>query len=175
MNIRVNQDIYLSQVSQNDKLHLIKYLNEKEIYNNTTNIPYPYREKDVDTWINFVEELKQRDGCLRHWAIRNNSGDLIGGIGYHTKYGIYSHKDEIGYWLGKPFWNKGIMTTVVKKLCAIGFNEFNFARIEATVFVNNKASKRVLEKSGFHYEGTLKNYHYKDGKFIDADLYARLF
>ncbi len=84
----------------------------------------------------------------------------------HSKYGIHSHKDEIGYWLGKPFWNKGIMTDVIKKICSIGFNNFNLIRIEATVFTYNIPSKKVLEKAGFMPEGTLRKFYKKDQKFI---------
>lgn len=174
MDIKVGHGIYLTQITEGDKPSLLKYISDPDIYKHTLKIPYPYLEKDADFWIGFVEKSRIEEGILKHWAIKNETDELIGGIGFHTKYWKQSHKDDIGYWLGKPFWNKGIMTDVVKKICAIGFSEFNLTRIEATVFVNNDASKRVLKKSGFHCEGTLKDYHYKDGKLLDVDLYARL-
>ena len=174
MDIKVSHGIYLTQITESDKPSLIKYINDPEIYKYTLKIPHPYLEKDAELWINFVEKSRIEEGILKHWAVKNKTDGLIGGIGFHSKYGKHSHKDEIGYWLGKPFWNNSIMTDVVKKICTIGFSEFNLTRIEATVFVNNDASKRVLEKSGFRREGTLKNYHYKDGELLDVDLYARL-
>ena len=174
MDIKVSHGIYLTQITESDKPSLIKYINDPEIYKYTLKIPHPYLEKDAELWINFVEKSRIEEGILKHWAVKNKTDELIGGIGFHSKYEKHSHKDEIGYWLGKPFWNNGIMTDVVKKICTIGFSEFNLTRIEATVFVNNDASKRVLEKSGFRREGTLKNYHYKDGELLDVDLYARL-
>lgn len=174
MDIKVSHGIYLTQITESDKPSLIKYINDPEIYKYTLKIPHPYLEKDAEFQINFVEKSRIEEGILKHWAVKNKTDELIGGIGFHSKYGKHSHKDEIGYWLGKPFWNNSIMTDVVKKICTIGFSEFNLTRIEATVFVNNDASKRVLEKSGFRREGTLKNYHYKDGELLDVDLYARL-
>ncbi len=174
MDIKVSRGIYLTQITESDKLLLLKYINDPDIYKYTLKIPYPYKEGDADFWINFVEESRIKERVLKQWTIKNGNDELIGGIGFHSKYGNHSHKDEIGYWLGKPFWNKGIMTDVVKKACEIGFTEFNLSRIEATVFNRNIASKKVLYKSGFVLEGTLKKFYLKDDKFIDADLFARL-
>jgi RimJ/RimL family protein N-acetyltransferase len=174
MKIEVNSQIYLTQIKKEDKPALLKYINDKDVYNNTLKIPFPYTKKDADEWISFVEFSKQETGVLKHWAIKNKNHELIGGIGFHSKYGIHSHKDEIGYWLGKPFRNKGIMTDVVSKIYSIGFTDFNLIRIEATVFTNNVASKRVLEKAGFMPEGTLHKFYYKDNSFINADIYAIL-
>jgi RimJ/RimL family protein N-acetyltransferase len=174
MKIIVNSKIYLTQISKEDKPALLKYINDKDIYNNTLKIPYPYTEKDADEWINFVFESKQSEGMLKHWAIKNENDELIGGVGFHTKYGSISHKDEIGYWLAKPFWNKGIMTDVVKKICEIGFTEFNLSRIEAAVFITNNASKKVLEKNFFSYEGTLRKFYLKNEIPVDVDIYARI-
>ena len=173
MDIPVSRGIYLTQITEADKPSLLKYINDPDIYKYTLKIPYPYKEEDADFWINFVEESRIKERVLKYWTIKNERDELIGGIGFNTKYGKLSHKDEIGYWLGKPFWNKGIMTDVVKKTCEIGFSEFNLTRIEATVFTRNTASKKVLYKAGFVLEGTLKKYYLKDDKFIDADMFAR--
>ena len=174
MKIEISHNICLTQITIEDKPSLLKYINDKDIYNNTLKIPFPYTEKDADDWISFVESSKTETGVLKHWAIKNEDKELIGGIGFHTKYGLHSHKDEIGYWLGKPFWNKGIITEAVNKICSIGFTDFNLTRIEATVFTSNNSSKRVLEKAGFILEGTLRKFYYKDDKFIDAEIYTRL-
>ena len=174
MDIKVSRGIYLTQITEADKPSLLKYINDPDIYKNTLKIPYPYKNEDADFWINFVEESRINERILKHWAVKNEKDELIGGIGFHSKYGKHSHKDEIGYWLGKPFWNKGIMTDVVKKACQIGYEEFNLTRIEAIVFNSNTSSKKVLYKNGFLLEGTLKKFYLKDDKFIDATIFARL-
>lgn len=170
--IIINSDIYLSYITKEDKPSLIKYLNDRDIYNNTLKIPFPYTKKDAEDWIHYIELLHQKTGVHKNWAIKNKTGELIGGIGFHNKYGFKSHKDEIGYWLGKPFWKKGIMTKVVSAVCKIGFKEFNLIRIEATVFSSNIPSKKVLTKIGFLCEGTHSKFYLKDGEFIDADIFA---
>jgi RimJ/RimL family protein N-acetyltransferase len=172
MNIHVSDDIILSQINKHDKPFLVKYLNDMDIYKFTLNIPYPYSSKDADWWIKNVNERKKEVGKLTNFAIRDKNLNLMGGIGFHLKYGINSQKDEIGYWLAKKFWNKGIMSKVVKKICEIGFNENNLIRIEATVFEKNTASAIVLEKNGFIKEGILRKYIVKDGNVFDAVLYS---
>jgi RimJ/RimL family protein N-acetyltransferase len=64
------------------------------------------------------------------------------------------------------------MTAVVKKACAFAFSEWHVVKISAEVFAFNPASARVLEKCGFEQEGYLKKQHLKDGRWIDARLYA---
>lgn len=174
MIIEVDGNYFLSEVNKKDKHNLVKYLNDYEIYKYTLNIPYPYTIKDAENWIKFVKIDKDNKGVLTHFCIRNKNLDLIGGISFHTKYGLNSFKDEFGYWLAKDFWDKGIMTNVVKRFCKHGFENFNFKRLEATVFEDNPRSSRVLEKAGFQYEGTLRNYIEKDDKFINVKIFSLL-
>ena len=75
---------------------------------------------------------------------------------------------EIGYWLAKPFWGRGIMTAVVRTLCDYAFAEFGLVKISAHVFANNPASARVLEKCGFVREGLLRRHYHKDGQYFDG-------
>lgn len=166
-------DISLSQILPGDKLALTRLLNEKEIYDNTLLIPFPYNEQDAVWWINHVSAIERVNGRQKVWAIRDQRAELIGGIGRQFKYGVDAHKDEIGYWLAKPYWNQGIMTEVLKVFTEICFTKLRLVRIEATVFHFNKASARVLEKAGFEFEGILRKYHQKDGKIFDGLLYAK--
>lgn len=172
MIIQISDNIILSQNIKNDKPFLIEYLNDPDIFNNTLKIPYPYTEKDADNWIKHAEDKKYKDDLFCNFAIRDKKMNLMGGIGFHMKYGPESHKDEIGYWLAKKYWNNGIMTEVVRGFCDYGFNSINLVRIEAHLFEYNLSSARVLEKCGFKKEGILKKYYNKNGQIIDSILYA---
>ena len=66
------------------------------------------------------------------------------------------------------------MTDVIRTACDFAIAQWKLVRITAHVFDFNVASARVLEKNGFEYEGLLRKHHFKDGKFIDAKLYARV-
>ncbi len=170
--IKVSKEISLSQIVAGDKEKLTLYLNDRDIYMNTLRLPHPYTLRDAEWWIHFVERCKKQIGRLNHFAIRDKSENLIGGIGFNNKYGKNSQRDEIGYWLARPFWNRGIMTETVNKICEFGFDCYDFLSIEAIVFDFNAASARVLEKNGFQKDGIIKKYALKDDCYIDGICYS---
>lgn len=75
-------------------------------------------------------------------------GTAIGGIGIEPGSDGFRKSAGIGYWLGEPFWGRGIATEAVKAVTGYAFSEFDLYRIEAGVFGWNPASMRVLEKAG---------------------------
>ena len=83
------------------------------------------------------------------------------------------HKAQIGYWIARKLWNKGIMTNAVRIITEFGFKKLKSKRISANVFLPNKASVRVLEKNNYKLERILRKYHLKDGKLIDALVFAK--
>jgi RimJ/RimL family protein N-acetyltransferase len=174
MTIPIDASLSLSQIKMSDAPALVKYLNHPTIYENTLMIPNPYTMGDAGWYINFVEERRQKFGRLTDWAIREQNGQVIGGIGFHAENGIRSHKDTIGYWLGAPYWRQGIMTRVVQTLTDLAFRELGLIRIEAPIFPHNIASARVLEKCGFVAEGLLRSYYLKNNHPIDVRMYARI-
>lgn len=66
------------------------------------------------------------------------------------------------------------MTAVVQRVCRHAFEEFGLAKVTGHVFSHNPASARVLEKCGFQEEGLLRKHFLKDGRFLDARLFALL-
>ncbi len=174
MKINVTEKCSLTKFSPLDKPALVEHLREKEIYDRTLRIPFPYTEKDADEWLGIVAKATQQQGRSVHWAIRNAEDLLIGGCGFDGFQVGKSHRAEIGYWLAKPFWGQGVMTAVVRRLSQFAFEELGLVKITAHVFVTNPASARVLEKCGFEQEGFLKKHYLKDDQYLDARLYARL-
>jgi RimJ/RimL family protein N-acetyltransferase len=172
--ILVDKHVHLSEFQPSDEAACVEYLNEKEIYDRTLRIPYPYTGEAFQQWLAMLQQSRQQHGEPVHWAIRNQSGSLIGGIGFQDLELGKCHRAEIGYWLAKPYWGRGIMTAVVQRACQHAFEAWGLAKIVAHVFSFNAASARVLEKCGFQKEGFLRKHHQKDGRFIDACLYGLL-
>lgn len=168
--IEVSDGIYLSELHASDKSSFINHLNDKDIYKNSLRIPYPYSEKDAQSFIGIATEATVKHGHPVHFAIRKHDDQLIGGCGFDGL--CYGHRAEIGYWLAKPYWGQGIMTDVVRSICQYANEEWKLVRITAHVFDFNIASARVLEKNGFEFEGLLRKHHKKDGKFLNSKLYA---
>jgi len=172
--LTVRDGIHLSLIQMTDKTPMIHHLRDREIYERTAVIPYPYTEADADWWINnHIETRKTRDDDLV-LSIRNSEGELIGVIGAHVIGPGAMHRAEFGYWLAKPFWGQGIMTATVNVFVRFLFEELHMLKICADVFEFNAASVRVLEKNGFKREGHLRKHYLKDGNLIDACAYGLL-
>ena len=163
---------FVSEIHSGDKPEYIEHLKEKQIYDQTLNIPYPYGEADADWWINHVAEATARLGFAINFAIREPGGRLIGGIGFHDWTGPGAHKAEIGYWLAKCYWGKGIATSAVRALSKHGFEEMRLVRITANIFHFNIGSEKVLRKAGYQFEGQMRSYYKKDGRIFDGRLFA---
>jgi ribosomal-protein-alanine N-acetyltransferase len=72
----------------------------------------------------------------------------------------------MGYWLGEPYWGKGLMTEAVAKFTEYAFKSFQLMRIYAEPYASNPNSCRVLEKAGFVLEGRLRSSVLKDGLIL---------
>jgi ribosomal-protein-alanine N-acetyltransferase len=174
MRIVVNDQVHLSEIRSSDKDALIEHLNDRDIYDRTLRIPFPYTEYNADEWLAVYAKATEQQGQPVHFAIRTGDDALIGGCGLNDFEIGKSHRAEVGYWLAKPLWGRGIMTAVVERVCQHAFEEFGLAKITAHVFTFNPASARVLEKCGFQQEGFLRTHFLKDDKLIDARLFALL-
>ena len=172
--IQINSKIYLDEFKLSDKDQLVLLMNDKAIFENTLTIPFPYLAADAEQWLNVVFDKKQKEPIQTEWVIRNEDHKLIGGIGLVQTMRGGPHRNEIGYWLGKPYWGQGIMTKVVIKYVDYLLDLTDLVRIEARVFKHNPASARVLEKAGFNREGLHEKYCKKGDQYIDAYMFAKL-
>src|SRR3989338_4091593 len=157
----------LRRFKDGDQKSLVKNINCKEIFNNTSSIPCPYSKKRADKLILRCKKIsKLKNPKAIKFAI-DIKGDVVGSIGFH-KIDRKNKRAEIGYWLGKDYRGMGIMTKAVKQMTNYGFKKLKLKRIYAYVFAHNKASTRVLEKVGFKLEGKMKKHILKNRKFVDV-------
>lgn len=108
-----------------------------------------------------------------HWAIRKRRGKGLIGIVKLFEF-EYQSKAEVGYWIGKRYWNGGYATEALMTAVDFGFHVLGLHRIYATTDMTNLASQRVLEKSGFDKEGVLRRDTRRSGVWSDSALFAIL-
>jgi RimJ/RimL family protein N-acetyltransferase len=108
-----------------------------------------------------------------NWAIAFND-DAVGGCGQQQGEGGARCNVEIGYWLGEPFWGRGVVTQVVRVLTAQAFERTEVTRVFAPVHADHPASMRVLQENGFLREAELRRSAVKGGRVIDRVQWARL-
>jgi ribosomal-protein-alanine N-acetyltransferase len=131
--------------------------------------PNPYGLADAKRWVRQASD--QKPVC--HFAIEYD-GALAGGIGLIPGEDVHHRSAEVGYWLGEPFWGRGLMTHALTAFSNFAFPAYDLSRLFALVLEWNTASTRVLEKVGFALEGRLRKSAFKDGKEVDEFLYAKI-
>ena len=99
---------------------------------------------------------------------------LVGGITLDNIRDGPINSASVGYWIGETFSKRGFMTEALKALISYSFKNLNISRIEAATLSKNIASRRLLEKSGFKYEGVAQNYLEINGRWQNHILYAVL-
>ena len=132
--------------------------------------PHPYTLEDAREWIEHARA--EPESAPVTFAICGATGNLLGGIGLDPQVDVYRHSAEIGYWLGRPHWGRGVATMAVGAICRYGFERLGLARIHARVFAPNLASARVLEKAGFELEGRCRDAVCKNGQLLDELVYG---
>lgn len=122
----------------------------------------------------YIRQCKQQHqagtdcGYMIYW-----NDHLAGRIGLHY---IHRHNRSgaIGYWLGKEFEGKGIVTRSCASMLHLGFTRLGLNRIEIKCGVGNLKSAAIPERLGFSKEGVLRQAEWVNGGFLDLSLYSLL-
>jgi len=165
-----HENVKLRPLEMKDKLRLTELANNEKISVNLRDgFPHPYHLKDAE---DFIEKCLGQDP-ITLFAIEFE-GNYVGNIGLVKGTDVYRKSAEIGYFLGEPYWNKGIITKAINLITNYGFTRLDVERIHCGVYDFNLASQRVLEKCGFKKEGVFKRAIIKNAKMYDEVRYAKL-
>lgn len=126
--------------------------------------PYPYSGGDGCGWLDAV--VRDPQG---RWALEIE-GRVVGGV---SLIAVADDACELGYWLGREYWQRGIMTRVIARFAPEAMRAFRLHRLVATAYADNPASMRVLEKAGFAREGVRESAIVENGLPLELAVYAR--
>ena len=153
-----------------DAKSLAHHADDREVWRNMRDrFPHPYTLKDAREWLAFVATVPPGT----NFAVEID-GAAVGGISFEPLADVFRVGAEVGYWLGRAHWGRGIMSEAVRAVSAHAFRHFDFVRLQASVFSWNPASARVLEKAGYTLEATNRRAMIKEGTVGDRWLYVRL-
>jgi RimJ/RimL family protein N-acetyltransferase len=144
---------------------------EREIADTTLTVPHPYLDGMAEGWIGTHRELWEKQGHAI-FAVTSESDGVVGAVGLHLH--LAHRRAELGYWIGRPFWNRGYATEAARTLIAFGFETLGLNRINASHLTRNPASGRVMIKAGMTFEGILRQHVVKWGHPEDLAEYAIL-
>lgn len=146
---------------------------DKAIAETTANIPHPYLDGMAEQWI-ATHQAGFEAGKLVNFAIVLQDADrLIGAISL-MHICAQHERGEIGYWIGKRFWNRGYCTEAARAVLAYGFSVLALNRIYGYCSKRNPASGRVMEKIGMLQEGRLRAHDKRWERLEDIVVYGIL-
>jgi RimJ/RimL family protein N-acetyltransferase len=154
-----------------DAASIVRYANNFNVSRYLRDrFPYPYTTKDARA---FLAGAVREEGEETKFAI-DVDGEAVGGIAVIPGVDIERFSAEIGYWLGEPFWGRGIVSEALLVVSQRAFDRLNLLRLFALAFAENASSVRVLEKAGYAREGCLTSGAVKHGRVYDQLLYGRV-
>lgn len=145
---------------------------EYDVASMVPGIPHPYEDGMAEKWIRSCYEKFEKDEALNFAITLKTDGNLIGAM--ELRLDRENENSELGYWVGKPYWNCGYCTEAARVVVAYSFEVLKLNRICAYHFKRNTASGRVLQKIGMHYEGSFREYVKKSDNFEDLMRYGML-
>ncbi len=164
--------LILRPPSEDDAHAIAKLCGDFEIARTTSSIPHPYT---LDHAIGFIEfcRSEREHGTAANFAItRADTGELLGMIGLIVD--APNERGELGYWIGRAFWNQGFATEGARAMVDYGFETLGLRRIHAGYFAGNEASGVVQRKLGFEREGVQRRHIVRFGEAHDLEMYALL-
>jgi ribosomal-protein-alanine N-acetyltransferase len=162
--------------------YVLKEIESSDIKNIHKGLSSPDITKFYDVHFATIEETEEQMEWYRNlknegtgiwWGIYNKQNQFCGAGGFNNLDKQYK-KAEVGLWLLKEFWGKGILKEIMPKLFELGFTSLKLNRIEGFVVSENTKCKNAIEKINFKYEGTMRECEIKNGKKISVDIYSIL-
>jgi RimJ/RimL family protein N-acetyltransferase len=148
MNVTLRTSRFLLRPSQvGDAEPIARYLNDLAVSGNLARVPFPYHLSDAKAWLN--TRLPSLPAEATNFAIDLPGEGLVGQVGFHQG----PAGPIIGYWLGQPFWGRGIMTEAVIASLDWLFSVSATPAVYSGVFHFNAASLAIQTKLGFTQTG----------------------
>lgn len=157
--------------TQADATAVQRLAGDERIAATTLNMPHPYPLDAAQQWI---IQLARHNTDTHYTFVLCQKADeaLIGAMGLRLD---DSHdRAEVGYWVGVPHWRQGYATEALREIMRFGFAELGLHRMYGRYFSDNVASRRVMEKAGMTYEGTLRGHILKWGAYKDMGVCGML-
>ncbi|MEM6382690.1 MAG: GNAT family N-acetyltransferase [Pseudomonadota bacterium] len=139
--------VSLRRFRLDDADRLARLLNDPEVTEMTSMIPYPYARSDAEA---YLSDVRNESGRKVSRAIEAD-GALVGGISLAPR---QLGDSELGYWIGREYWGKGIASKAVGLFLTLLDSEGVAGPYDAQTVASNVASQRVLEKNGFRFVGS---------------------
>lgn len=128
----------------------------------------PYQSRDM------VREKVENVPPGRYMIVAVVEEQVVGQLGIQVETGRRAHSAHLGMMVHDDFQGQGIGSALLMAAIDLAENWLNLSRIELEVFVDNEPALKLYRKFGFEIEGTLKDFAFRDGKYVDTYTMARI-
>ena len=137
-----------------------------------TRVPDPTPDGWVESWFAGYERGRA-DGTRENFAIVGENDEFLG-VAVAPEIDRDSRTAELGYVLAPSARGRGVATAALELLTRWAFEEIGIERAQLYISPRNAASKRVAEKAGYVFEGTLRSMHFKGDLREDTEVWSRI-
>jgi RimJ/RimL family protein N-acetyltransferase len=147
-------------------------VSDRDIAFNTAHIPHPYPDGMAAEWIERVMTRWHTGESAVFAATLRGDGRIVAAVGLEIE--PQHRRAELGYWVARQYWNRGIASEAARAVVRFGFGELGLHRVSAHHYARNPASGKVMQKIGMIREGRLRQHVLKWGVFEDIEVYGIL-
>lgn len=165
--------ISLRPYREDDAQALSAIASREEIYRTTYNLQREFDVEHARWWINYTENCRRTGTTYEFGIFECATGELAGDIGLVNVNSRCRHA-TLAYYVRPEKWGQGIATDAGRLILSYAFGPLELNRVGAVCMTHNAASRRVLDKLGFTFEGVARQELMKDGVFYDVAHYGLL-
>lgn len=173
--ILTTKRLRLRPFSEADIERVAELANDPELSRNLRSFEFPYLVEDAEKWVSSLpDEWQTGKSVVFAVCLRDKQEALIGATGVVLEQ--QSNRGELGYWIGRNCWGKGIATEACRSVLDFSFNQLGLNKVVAECLTRNPASAAVLEKLGMVQEGLLAKHFRKDEtqEYCDVRVFGLL-
>lgn len=160
-------EIVIRRAEARDAEALCRTFNAPRAQAGTLQMPMP----SPDLWRKRIADQPQED----YFLVAEVGGELVGNAGLHQAGRTRRrHAGTVGMSVRDDWQGKGIGSALMARIIDLADRWFDYRRLELTVYTDNAAALALYRKFGFEIEGTLREYAFRDGAYVDAYTMARL-
>ena len=162
------ENLTIRHAEPDDAAALYEMFHSPKLFGSTLQLPYPSRE----LWRKRIAE--PHDGHYNLVAVVEDR--VVGLMGLETFPGRprRKHAGRIGISVHEEWQGKGVGSALMAAAVDMADNWLNLTRLELEVYADNEAAIHLYERFGFAYEGTLRQYAFRDGTYVDSVVMGRL-
>ncbi len=171
--LQIDPDVRVNLLEPKHALDLFKLVDSNRTHLREW-LPFVDDYQSVTSATQFITRNRKESSGTKRLAMGIWVGEMLAGVVTYDYIDWSNRAALIGFWLGKSFQGKGIMTRTCSALVDLAFNELGLNRVEISCAFENRKCRLVPERLGFRHEGISRQKEWLYDHFVDTVSYGML-